>query len=56
MRKLHGKKNVFCELNAFFRQIKQSRALSATPPSLTFRPFEDKYIDFIKYARASADG
>ena len=26
------------------------------PPSLTFRTFEHKYIDFIKYVWASADG
>ena len=56
MRKLHGRKNVLCELNAFCQQIKQSRPLPATPPSLTFRAFEDKYIDFIKYVWVSADG
>ena len=56
MRKLHGKKNVLCELNAFCQQIKQSRPLPATPPSLTFRAFEDKYIDFIKSVWVSADG
>ena len=48
--------NVFYELNAFCRKIFQSRPLSATPPSLTFRTFEHKYIDFIKYVWASADG
>ena len=31
----------------FLSTNKQSRPLPATPPSLTFRAFEDKYIDFI---------
>ena len=49
--------NVFYEINAFCRKhISVETFVSKTPPSLTFRTFEHKYIDFIKYVWASADG
>ena len=48
--------NVFYELKAFCRKnISVETFVSKTFLSLTFRTFEHKYIDFIKYVWASED-
>ena len=56
IRKNHDMTNVFYELKAFCRKnISVETFVSKTFPSLTFRTFEHKYIDLIKYVWASAD-
>ena len=51
-KQIHDMTNVFYELNAFVEKY-FSRDLCL---QLTFRTFEHKYIDFIQYVWASADG